>query len=57
MVLRLTGLSVGLSGLTAWGLHRFNELRGDLVLPPLDSPSYADALQAAQAGADDFGSC
>ena len=49
MVLRLTGLSVGLSGLTAWGLHRFNELRGDLVLPPLDSPGYADALQAAQA--------
>ena len=49
MVLRLVGLSVGLSGLTAWGLYRFNQLRDDLVLPPLDDPGYADALQSAQA--------
>ena len=49
MVLRLTGLSVGLSALTAWGLSRFNQLRDDLVLPPLDAPGYADALQSAQA--------
>jgi EmrB/QacA subfamily drug resistance transporter len=49
MVLRLIGLSVGLSALTAWGLFRFNQLRSDLVLPPFDDPGYADALQAAQA--------
>ena len=49
MVFRLMGLSVGLSALTAWGLHRFNQLRGDVVLPPLDDPGYADALTAAQA--------
>jgi MFS family permease len=49
MVLRLIGLSVGLSGLTAWGLYRFNHLREDLVLPALDDPGYADALQEAQA--------
>ena len=49
MVLRLIGLSVGLSALTAWGLHRFNQLRDDLVLPALGSPGYADALSSAQA--------
>ena len=35
MVVRLIGLSVGLSALTAWGLARFNRLRGDIELPPL----------------------
>jgi EmrB/QacA subfamily drug resistance transporter len=49
MVVRLMGLSVGLSALTAWGLYRFNQLRGSLVLPPLDDPGYAQSLQAAQA--------
>jgi hypothetical protein len=49
IVSRLVGLSVGLSGLTAWGLHRFNTLRDDLVLPPLDDPGYGDALSEAQA--------
>ena len=49
MVTRLIGLSVGLSGLTAWGLHRFNQLRGDISLPGLDDPGYVDALTAAQA--------
>jgi MFS transporter, DHA2 family, triacylglyceride efflux pump len=49
VVMRLVGLSVGLSGLTAWGLYRFNELRGTITLPPLDSPDYAGAVQQAQA--------
>jgi len=49
MVVRLLGLSVGLSALTAWGLARFNDLRGDLVLPPIGAPGFEDALVAAQA--------
>jgi len=49
MVFRLIGLSVGLSGLTAWGLHRFNQLRDDIVLPPLTDPNYAEAASAASA--------
>ncbi|NND02281.1 MAG: MFS transporter [Acidimicrobiia bacterium] len=49
VVLRLVGLSVGLSGLTAYGLWRFNELRPTLQLPPLDDPSYQEAVTAAQA--------
>lgn len=49
MVLRLIGLSVGLSGLTAWGLHRFNQLRDDIVLPPLNDPNYAEAATEASA--------
>ncbi len=49
IVTRLIGLSVGLSGLTAWGLHRFNQLRGDISLPGLDDPGYVDAFTAAQA--------
>ncbi|MDH3470166.1 MAG: MFS transporter [Acidimicrobiia bacterium] len=48
IVARLTGLAVGLSGLTAWGLHRFNVLRQGLDLPPLSDPGYQDALSAAQ---------
>ena len=49
IVARLMGLSVGLSGLTAWALHRYNELRPNVVLPPVDDPGYADAIAAAQA--------
>jgi EmrB/QacA subfamily drug resistance transporter len=49
MVLRLIGLSVGLSGLTAWGLHRFNQLRGQIELPPLTDPNYAQAATEASA--------
>lgn len=49
IVSRLVGLSVGLSALTAWGLYRFNTLRDDVVLPPLDDPGYGDALSQAQA--------
>lgn len=47
MVVRMIGLSVGLSALTAWGLARFNALRGDLELPPLTDPGFPDALAAA----------
>jgi hypothetical protein len=49
MVLRLVGLSVGLSALTAWGLYRFNQLRDTLDLPALEDPGYQEALEAAQA--------
>ncbi len=48
MVLRLIGLSVGLSGLTAWGIHRYEELRKTIVLPPIGDPGYQEALQRAQ---------
>lgn len=48
MVLRLIGLSVGLSGLTAWGIHRYEVLRKTIVLPPLGDPGYQDALTTAQ---------
>jgi EmrB/QacA subfamily drug resistance transporter len=48
MVLRLMGLSVGLSGLTAWGIHRYGVLRKSIVLPPLGDPTYQDALSRAQ---------
>jgi EmrB/QacA subfamily drug resistance transporter len=49
MVLRLMGLSVGLSGLTAWGLHRFNQLRTEIDLPSLTDPNYAQAASDASA--------
>ena len=49
MLFRLMGLSVGLSSLTAWGLHRFNELRRGLTLPPLTDPGFKAAVEAAQA--------
>jgi MFS family permease len=49
MVVRLLGLSVGLSALTAWGLARFNALRGDIELPPLTDPGFEAALQDASA--------
>ena len=48
MVTRLLGFSVGLSGLTAWGLWRFNTLRRDLELPPIGDPSFGDAVRRAQ---------
>ena len=47
IVLRLMGMSVGLSGLTAWGLYRFNVLRGLTELPPLDDPGYQTAVVEA----------
>ena len=49
MVLRLIGLSVGLSGLTAWGLHRFNQLRKEIDLPPITDPDYGRAAAEASA--------
>jgi EmrB/QacA subfamily drug resistance transporter len=49
IVLRLIGLSVGLAGLTSWGLYRFNDLRATIELPPITDPGYADAVVAAQA--------
>lgn len=48
MVVRLLGLSVGLSALTAWGLARFNDLRSTIDLPPLTDPEFESALLAAQ---------
>ncbi len=46
---RLMGLAVGLSGLTAWGLYRFDTLRRRLDLPPLGDPGFEEALEAATA--------
>ena len=43
VVLRLMGMTIGLSALTAWGLHRFDVL-GQAELPPLAGPAYIDAL-------------
>jgi len=48
MVVRLLGLSVGLSALTAWGLTRFNNLRDTIDLPPLTDPGFEAALLDAQ---------
>jgi MFS family permease len=45
---RLMGLAVGLSGLTAWFLHRFDTLRTTLDLPPPTDPGYREALDAAR---------
>lgn len=46
IVLRLMGMSVGLSGLTAWGLYRFEILRKQIELPnlPLSDPAYQRAV-------------
>ena len=44
MVVRLIGLSVGLAALTAWGLARFNTLRGQLDLPPITDPGFEAAI-------------
>ena len=47
MVVRMIGLSVGLSALTAWGLARFNARRGDIELPPITDPGFTDAVTRA----------
>jgi MFS family permease len=46
IVLRLIGMSVGLSGLTAWGLQRFSRLRSQIQLPdlPFTDPLYQQAV-------------
>ena len=43
IVLRLMGMTIGLSTLTAWGLHRFDVL-GKAVLPALTDPGYLESL-------------
>jgi EmrB/QacA subfamily drug resistance transporter len=49
VMLRLVGFSVGLSALTAYGLWRFNQLRGTLELPPIGDPGFQEALERGQA--------
>jgi len=44
IVMRLIGMSVGLSTLTAWGLYRFNILRQDIQLPLASDPTYERAI-------------
>jgi MFS family permease len=44
IVMRLMGMSVGLSALTAWGLRRFDILRTQIDLPPFTDPDYGAAL-------------
>jgi MFS family permease len=45
---RLMGLAVGLSGLTAWAMYRFNTARQSIQLPPMGDPGYETALRQAQ---------
>jgi MFS family permease len=47
IVARLIGFSIGLAGLTAWGLRRYDAMRSDVELPPISEPGYADALTEA----------
>ena len=47
MIVRLVGLSVGLAGLTAWGLARFNALRSELELPSITDPGFQSAITEA----------
>jgi MFS family permease len=49
IVSRLMGLAVGLSGLTAWTLYRFDRLRTGLDLPAIGDPGYQEALEVATA--------
>jgi len=46
---RLMGLAVGLSGLTAWALHRFDMARRTVDLPPIGDPGYQQAMDQARA--------
>ena len=49
MIVRLIGLSVGLASLTAWALSRFNTLRRDIELPPINDPTFTEAVTEASA--------
>lgn len=49
IIARLVGITLGLAGLTAWALHRFDQLRQGVTLPPLTDPGYQEALASAQA--------
>lgn len=49
MIVRLIGLSVGLAALTAWALSRFNTLRRDIELPPINDPTFTEAVTEASA--------
>lgn len=44
IVLRLIGMSVGLSSLTAWGLYRFDVIRRTIELPALNDPGFQQAV-------------
>lgn len=48
IMLRLMGMSVGLAGLTAWGLRRYDSLRTTIALPdlPFTDPVYQRAIAA-----------
>jgi MFS family permease len=48
LISRLVGLALGLAGLTAWALNRFDALRRTIALPPITDPGYVDAVDAAQ---------
>ena len=47
MIVRLIGLSVGLAALTAWALSRFNTLRREIELPPINDPTFTEAVTEA----------
>jgi MFS family permease len=47
IVARLVGFSLGLAGLTAWGLWRYQRLRDGQHLPPLGSPGAEVVLARA----------
>ncbi len=47
IVARLIGFSVGLAGLTTWGLRRYDAMRADVELPPITDPGYAQAVADA----------
>ncbi len=49
MIARLIGLSVGLAALTAWALSRFNTLRQEIELPPINDPTFTEAVTEASA--------
>ncbi|MCP5024971.1 MAG: MFS transporter [Actinomycetia bacterium] len=49
MAVRLVGFSIGLAGLTAYGLARFDALRSRVDLPAITDPGFGGAVREAQA--------